>query len=179
MRASETELTGRCRRMSMLTTRPAVAIGACLDRDLFQGLIEVDKHLIPVVRHSRLGFHGLAPTPNAFPWLALGSRLTTTPGSKMTHGYSRRAPYVPSCAASRFVVDRWAVRVFLEGVGVEVDGMVTEQSRVDGASEYLHSSLTTNVALLGREGLESTVRALSGRDQRNRSRRLHLRFQQT
>jgi hypothetical protein len=81
--------------MSISTAKPAVAIGACLDHDLFQGLIEVDKHLTPVVHQSRLGFHGLAPTPNAFPWLALGSRLTTTLGPKMTHGYSRRAPYVP------------------------------------------------------------------------------------
>jgi hypothetical protein len=53
----------------------------------------VDKHLIPVVHQSRLGFHGLAPTPNAFPWLALGSHSTTTPGPKLTHRYSRRATY--------------------------------------------------------------------------------------
>ena len=59
----------------MLTTKPAVAVGACLDHDQFQGLIEVDKHLIPVVHQSRLGFHGLGPTPNAFPWFSHGSRL--------------------------------------------------------------------------------------------------------
>jgi hypothetical protein len=41
--------------------KPVEAIDAYLDHDLFQGLIEVDKHLIPVVRQNRLGFHGLYP----------------------------------------------------------------------------------------------------------------------
>jgi hypothetical protein len=39
--------------------KPVEAIGGCLDHGLFQGLIEVDKHLIPVVHQNRDGFHSL------------------------------------------------------------------------------------------------------------------------
>jgi len=48
-------------KLSTSTIRPVVAIDANLDPDLFQGLIEVDKHLIPVVHQNRLGFCGLYP----------------------------------------------------------------------------------------------------------------------
>ena len=41
--------------------KPVAAIDANLDHDLFQELIEVDKHLIPVVHQNRLWFHGLYP----------------------------------------------------------------------------------------------------------------------
>ena len=41
--------------------KPVVAIAAYLDHELFQGLIEVDKQLIPLVHQNRLGFHGLYP----------------------------------------------------------------------------------------------------------------------
>ena len=48
-------------KLSTSTMNPVVAIDAYLDHDLFQGLIEVDKHLIPVVHQNRLGFCGLYP----------------------------------------------------------------------------------------------------------------------
>ena len=48
-------------KLSTSTMKPVVAIDTNLDQPPFQGLIEVDKHPIPVVRQNRLGFHGLYP----------------------------------------------------------------------------------------------------------------------
>jgi hypothetical protein len=46
-------------KLSTSTIGPVVAIGVCLDHDLIQGLIEADKHLIPVVHQNYLAFCGL------------------------------------------------------------------------------------------------------------------------
>ena len=48
-------------KLSTSTIEPVVAIGAWLDHDLIQGLIEADKHLIPVVHQNHLAFCGLLP----------------------------------------------------------------------------------------------------------------------
>jgi hypothetical protein len=45
--------------LSISTIKPVEAIDAYLDHDLFQGLIEVDKHQIPVVHQQSPWFHGL------------------------------------------------------------------------------------------------------------------------
>ena len=48
-------------KLSTSTIEPVVAIGAWLDHDLIQGLIEADKHLIPVAHQNHLAFCGLLP----------------------------------------------------------------------------------------------------------------------
>ena len=69
-------------------------IDAYLEHDLFQGLIESTNTKIRLF--TRIAFRSAAftPTPNALTRLAPGSRSTTTPRPKLTHGYSRRARYV-------------------------------------------------------------------------------------
>jgi hypothetical protein len=59
MRASQTELTATVAEVVPIDDKTSQSVDAYLDHDLFQELIEVDKHLIPVVHQNRDGFHSL------------------------------------------------------------------------------------------------------------------------
>jgi hypothetical protein len=74
--------------------KPVEAIDAYLDHDLFQGLIESTNTKIRLLTRIAVGSTASTPTPNALARLALDSRLTPTPGPKLTHGYSRGARFV-------------------------------------------------------------------------------------